>query len=172
MITSGCRLRQFCHEPVVFLGVASAPPIIDAEITPIFPAQFAQRSEEDFDARLASLISGSVRAKQDANTPSTLDRRPRTGHRGMSVQLPGGDICTAGKRRRLFDYLIGSRDQCRRRIEAKRLGDLEVDGEMKFGWLLNWQVGCLLTLENPIDVGRCASKGVYLVNRITDQTAF
>ena len=66
-------LNQLYCELFVSLGVALAPTIVDAEVTAVFPAQFAQRLEEGSDPRLARLISRSIRAKQDADTPSTLD---------------------------------------------------------------------------------------------------
>src|SRR4029077_4989792 len=71
-------LNQLRCEPFVLLGVALAPTIIDAEVAAVFPAQFAKRPEKGSDARLARLISRSIRAKQDADTRSTLDLlRPR-----------------------------------------------------------------------------------------------
>ena len=83
MATDGVRrgLHQFRHKPVVLLGVASAPAIIDAEVAAIFPAQFAQLFEEGSDARLTRLISRSVRAKQDADTPRTLNLLRARGER-------------------------------------------------------------------------------------------
>src|SRR4029077_2247684 len=66
-------LNQLRCEPFVLLGVSLAPTIIDAEVAAVFPAQFAKRPEKGSDARLARLISRSIRAKQDADTRSTLD---------------------------------------------------------------------------------------------------
>ena len=66
-------LNQLRCEPFILLGVAAAPTIIDAEVAAVFPPQFAKRPEKGSDARLARLISRSIRAKQYADTRSTFD---------------------------------------------------------------------------------------------------
>ena len=42
--------------------------------------------------------------------------------------------------RQLFDHLVGARKQRGRHREAERLCGLEVDHEIKSGWLFYWQV--------------------------------
>jgi hypothetical protein len=48
----------------------------------------------------------------------------------------------------LFDHLVGEREQPRRNCETERFGDLEIDHELKLGWLHDWQVGRLGAFEN------------------------
>jgi hypothetical protein len=47
-----------------------------------------------------------------------------------------------------FDHLVGEGEQGRRHGDAKRIGGLEVDDELKFCGLLNRQVGWLFPLKN------------------------
>ena len=51
-----------------------------------------------------------------------------------------------------FDYLVGEREHPRRNCEAKRLGGLEIDHELKLGRLYDWQVGRLGAFENPASI--------------------
>ena len=50
--------------------------------------------------------------------------------------VPGADIRNAANAR-LFDHLVGARDERRRQFEPERLDGLEVDGELEFDWLLH-----------------------------------
>jgi hypothetical protein len=47
--------------------------------------------------------------------------------------------------RALFDHLIGPREDRRRDRQAERRGSLQVDHQLEFGRLLNWQIGRLGT---------------------------
>jgi hypothetical protein len=58
---------------------------------------------------------------------------------------------------RLFDHLVGAREQCSRQVEAERRGGLQIDDQLVFGRRLHRQVGGLLTLEDAINVTGRAS---------------
>src|SRR5262249_60740946 len=62
----------------------------------------------------------------------------------------------------LFDHLSGCDEHRRRDRDAERLGGLEVDRQLGLRDLLDWQVGGLLTLDNPSGVD--ASLTVRLCN--------
>jgi len=53
----------------------------------------------------------------------------------------------AGKLR-LFDNLVGEREEIVGQIEAKRLGDLELHDRFKPAWRLHRQVGLFLALQD------------------------
>jgi hypothetical protein len=40
-----------------------------------------------------------------------------------------------------LDHLVSGRQQRFRDGDAESLGGLEVDHQIKLGWLLNWQIG-------------------------------
>jgi hypothetical protein len=63
-----------------------------------------------------------------------------------------GWIAPACGWRTLFDHLVGAGEHRGRQIEAERLGGLEVDHQLVFGWRLYRQVGRLVALENTVDV--------------------
>jgi hypothetical protein len=69
----------------------------------------------------------------------------------------------------LFDHLVRACEQRIGRIEAERLGSLEVDHQFKFGRKLNRQFARLFTLENAIDIGRGASVKVRNVDPVGGQ---
>src|SRR5262249_9745545 len=50
-----------------------------------------------------------------------------------------------------FDHLVGAGEQRRRHLEAERLGGRQIDNEIEFGWLLDWDIGCLRSAKNLID---------------------
>ena len=61
---------------------------------------------------------------------------PNSGHLQCTSHvryIPKADIA------RLFDHLVGTREQRGRNREAERLGGLKVDHEFKSGWLFYWE---------------------------------
>ena len=42
--------------------------------------------------------------------------------------------------RRLFDHLVGAGDECRRKLEAERLGGAQIDGEIELGRQLDRKI--------------------------------
>src|SRR5262245_45439722 len=71
----------------------------------------------------------------------------------------------------LFDHLIGAGKQCRRQLEALRLGGLEVDHQLVLVGRLHRQVGRLLVLEDAIDIAGSAAELVDHVGRVGDEAA-
>src|SRR5262245_25360883 len=74
--------------------------------------------------------------------------------------VPKGDIRSAAKSR-LFNHLVGAREQRRRHVDAKHLRSLEIDHQLELGRPLDRQVRRLSALENlpgikadqPVGVG-------------------
>src|SRR5215212_8769992 len=62
---------------------------------------------------------------------------------------------------RLFNYLVGEREDLVRNFDAERLGGLEVKHQLEFGGLHDRQIGGLLALENPggVNTGLAVSIG-------------
>src|SRR5262245_65944981 len=52
----------------------------------------------------------------------------------------------------LFDHLVGAGEKRRRNVESERLGALKVEHQLELGWLHDWQVGRLLTLEDATSI--------------------
>jgi hypothetical protein len=48
----------------------------------------------------------------------------------------------------LFDHLVGTAEQCNRYGEPDRLGGLEIDDQLEFGYLHDRQVAGLFPLKN------------------------
>jgi len=73
--------------------------------------------------------------------------------------------------RRSFDHLLGAQQNRRRYVQAKRFGGLQIHHQLEFGWLMNRQIGGLLTLENPADVDTDLAKRVRDAASVAHQTA-
>src|SRR5262249_43012144 len=68
---------------------------------------------------------------------------PKSGHVQCSSRSP---LWAKSGRLRLFDHLVGYRLNLPRNRDAEHLGGLEVDHEIKSGWLFYWQVSGLAAL--------------------------
>jgi len=51
-----------------------------------------------------------------------------------------------------FDHLVGAGKQRGWDCETERFGGPQIDHEIKFGRLLNWDVGRLCTAQNLVDI--------------------
>src|SRR5262249_29800398 len=51
-----------------------------------------------------------------------------------------------------FDHLVGSREQRSWHIDVKRLRRDQVNDEIEFGWLLDWDVGRFRAAQNLVDI--------------------
>jgi hypothetical protein len=61
-----------------------------------------------------------------------------------STDLPGwSGSCQEETLARLFDQLVGAREQRRRHFDAERLGGRQIDNEIELGWLLDREVARL-----------------------------
>jgi hypothetical protein len=73
---------------------------------------------------------------------------PKADKRGRSWNVryvPTADSCPQ-QERSLFDYLVSAAEQRQRNVDTERLGGFEVDDQLDFCDLHNWQIGRLLAL--------------------------
>src|SRR5215467_4256615 len=96
--------------------------------------------------------------------------RPSQGS-GLPILTAPHDELAALHLLRSFDHLVGACEQLDRRIEAKRLGGLQIDHQLELCRKLDRQVTGLFALENAIDVGCCASEEVGAIDSIRRQPA-
>src|SRR6266478_5174072 len=68
-----------------------------------------------------------------------------------------------------FDHLVGKREHLVWNCQAQRLGGLEVDHQLKFGGLFDWQVGRLGALQYFVHVRGRAPIEVGIVHPVCHQ---
>ena len=78
---------------------------------------------------------------------------------GFGLPLP----TRSGHSRGLLDHLVGAREDRWRDRQTERLGGLQIDDELEFGWLLDGQVGRLGTFENFVDIRSSAPEEVVQI---------
>src|SRR5262249_19142209 len=107
----------------------------------------------------------------------TTGEKPNHGHRGplcLRGQRPRGRRAAEQRDERAAlhsKYLVGAGEQRLRQGEARRLCGREINDEIEFGRLLDWQVAWLGATQNLIDVVAGAPEQVRHVGSIGHQTA-
>jgi hypothetical protein len=71
----------------------------------------------------------------------------------------------------LLNHLVGAGEQRDGRVEAQRLGSLEIDDQLEFGGLLDRQIARLFASEDAIDVGRCPPVWINRIRPIGHETS-
>src|SRR5262249_27836234 len=74
------------------------------------------------------------------------------------------------QKRTLFDHLAGAQQNRWGYRKAERLRGLEVDDHLKFCRKLHRKIARLGAAQDAIDIGGAATKGVYLVDSVGEQT--
>src|SRR5215475_15867401 len=107
-----------------------------------------------------------------SGSASTTTRNPRHWQLAVLVMATLPEIPTSlGHRARLFDHLVGEREQHRRNRQAERLGGLQIDDEIEFNRLLDRQIGRLRSAQNPVNITSGAPELVNKVYSIGHQTS-
>jgi hypothetical protein len=70
-----------------------------------------------------------------------------------------------------FDHLVGLREQRRRHVEAEGPGGFEIDHELVFRRLLEWQFTGFFTPQNAIDIAGGAAKYLGAIGTVECQAA-
>jgi len=83
--------------------------------------------------------------------------------------MPKADITQRGKKSS-FDHLVGATEHGKWDSDTQRLGGLEVDDQLDFRRLLDWQVGRLVTLEDPGRLSASQAVCVLSLRSIAQQT--
>jgi hypothetical protein len=58
-----------------------------------------------------------------------------------------------------------------RHIEANRLDGLEIDNEIEFGWLFDWEIAGVCALENLVHIGNGKQPSAHRIASTPSRTA-
>ena len=86
---------------------------------------------------------------------------PESGHVRRNEGCP---LCanSGHARQFLFNHLIGARER-RRHSKTERFGGVEVDQELKFGWLLDWKLARFRALQELVHInGHAITDGIVI----------
>src|SRR6516164_2267933 len=108
-----------------------------------------------------SLIAGSI-AVDEFVCPSTGNRFPTSLNFAPDHTSLADLACS-------FDHLVGAGQHCRRHLEAKRLGGLQVDHQLVLGRRLYGKIGCSLALQDAVDVARRAPERIDGIRAVRNQ---
>ena len=98
---------------------------------------------------------------------SALPQKADIAERNRNVRfVPKADSFIAAKRCPYSMTSSAAASSARRHRKAKRFGGLQINDQLKFGRLLNWQVAGLLALEDAVDVGTRASIKVKIIDAV------
>src|SRR5580700_3945913 len=75
----------------------------------------------------------------------------------------------AARRAASFDHLVGDREHRGRHLDAERARSLQIDDELEFGQLSNWEVGGLRALEDAAGIDADLLKHVHEVGSVAHQ---
>jgi hypothetical protein len=71
----------------------------------------------------------------------------------------------------LFDHQVGAAEQRKRHSKAEAPGGFQIDDQLDFGGLLNWQIRRLLPLENPARINTGQAVTVQNIRSVAHKTA-
>src|SRR5437868_14102948 len=96
----------------------------------------------------------------------------------LSPAAPRLGLATGPLRRRAregggasLDDLVGAGEERLGHGQAERLGGLQVDDQLEFGWLLDRQIGRLRAFQDLVDIASRAAEHVVKVLAVRHQTA-
>src|SRR5262245_22963193 len=93
------------------------------------------------------------------------DSEPKMVRYSFLVRL-SHPLLHAGLSRRILDHLLRPHEHHRWKCQAESLSSLEIDHQLKLGWLLDWKVSGFGTLQDLVDHRSDALKGLGLVSSV------